>query len=385
MIRFTTAGESHGESLLVILEGIPAGLAVNYKDIDLDLARRQKGYGRGKRMSIETDVVKILSGMRHLRTLGSPIAMSIANRDFQNWVNTMSPTSSECDDKPLLRPRPGHADLSGLIKYNVKDFRDILERASARETAARVAAGAVCKILLKEFDISIMSYTSQIGDVVADISSIKEGKLLYDTEMSEVRCPDTVASKKMIELVDKARLQGDTLGGKVVVVVKDVPAGLGSHTQWDLKLDGRLAQSLISIQAVKAVEFGDGTKLAENFGSVSHDEIFYSNAKWFYRKTNRAGGIEGGMSNGEPIVVTCTMKAIPSLANPLHSVNLVTKRTAKAEAVRSDICAVPAVGVVAEAAVAIELAKALKEKFGGDSLEDMKKNVNTYKERLKAL
>jgi chorismate synthase len=385
MIRFTTAGESHGEALLVILEGIPAGLVINYKDIDLDLARRQKGYGRGKRMSIETDVIKILSGMRHLRTLGSPIAMSIANKDFQNWVNIMSPTSNESDGKPLLRPRPGHADLSGLIKYGVKDFRDILERASARETAARVAAGAVCKVLLKEFGISIMSYTLQIGDVVADLSSIKENKIWHDTEMSEVRCPDIIASKKMIKLIDKARFQGDTLGGKVVVVVKDVPAGLGSHTQWDLKLDGRLAQSLVSIQAVKAVEFGDGTKLAENFGSMSQDEIFYSNTKGFYRKTNRAGGIEGGMSNGESIVVTCTMKAIPSLVNPLHSVNLVTKKTAKAEAVRSDICAVPAAGIVAEAAVAIELAKALKEKFGGDSLEDMKKNVNIYKERLKAL
>jgi chorismate synthase len=385
MIRFTTAGESHGEVLLVILEGIPAGLAINYKDIDLDLARRQKGYGRGKRMAIETDVIKILSGVRHLSTLGSPIAMSIANKDFQNWIDVMSPISSDSKSKPLLNPRPGHADLSGLIKYNVKDFRDILERASARETAARVAAGAVCKALLKEFGISIMSYTSQIGDVVADISSIKENKLLYDTEISEVRCPDAVASKKMMKLIDKARLQGDTLGGKVVIVAKGVPVGLGSHTQWDLKLDGRLAQSLVSIQAVKAVEFGDGTKLAKNFGSTSHDEIFYSNIKWFYRKTNRAGGIEGGMSNGEHIIITCTLKAIPSLVNPLSSVNLITKKTAKAQVVRSDVCAVSAAGVVAEAAVAIELAHALKEKFGGDCLEDMKKNVNSYKERLEAL
>jgi chorismate synthase len=385
MIRFTTAGESHGEILLVILEGIPAGLTINYKDIDLDLARRQKGYGRGKRMAIETDVIKILSGVRHLRTLGSPIAMSIANKDFQNWIDIMSPTSSNSKTKPLLNPRPGHADLPGLIKYNVKDFRDILERASARETAARVAAGAVCKALLKEFGVSIMSYTSQIGDVAAEISSIKENKLFYDTEMSKVRCPDMAASKKMMKLIDKARLQGDTLGGKVVIVAKGVPVGLGSHTQWDLKLDGRLAQSLVSIQAVKAVEFGDGTKLAKNFGSTSHDEIFYNNTKGFYRKTNRAGGIEGGMSNGEHIIITCTLKAIPSLENPLSSVNLITKKTAKAQVVRSDVCAVSAAGVVAEAAVAIELARALKEKFGGDCLEDMKKNVSSYKKRLEAL
>jgi chorismate synthase len=385
MIRFTTAGESHGRSLLVIVEGIPAGLTINYKDIDLDLARRQKGYGRGKRMAIETDVIEILSGVRHLRTLGSPIAMSIANKDFQNWTNIMSPTSNDSSNKPLLKPRPGHADLSGLIKYDVKDFRDILERASARETAARVAAGAVCKVLLKEFGISIMSYTLQIGDIVAEISSIKENKLLCKREMSEVGCPDMAASKKMIKLIDKARLQGDTLGGKVVVIAKDVPVGLGSHTQWDLKLDGRLAQSLVSIQSVKAVEFGDGAKLAKNFGSASHDEIFHSKTKGFYRKTNRAGGIEGGISNGEHIVITCTMKAIPSLANSLSSVDISTKKTAKAQVVRSDVCAVPAAGVVAEAAVAIELAHALKEKFGGDSLRDMKKNVNSYKERLKAL
>jgi len=385
MIRFTTAGESHGEGILVVLEGIPAGLTVNSEDVDLELARRQKGYGRGQRMHIETDSVKILSGMRYARTIGSPIAMYISNKDFKNWLHVMSPVSVDLDGTTLLKPRPGHADLAGLMKYGVNDFRDILERASARETAARVAAGAVCKMLLKEMGINIISYTLQIGNVSVDMSSIKEDDVWNNTETSYVRCPDAGASARMIKLIKKAGAKGDTLGGKVTVVAKNVPAGLGSHTQWDLKLDGRLAQSLISIQAIKAVEFGNGTKLASLFGSLSHDEIFYSEVKGFYRNTNMAGGIEGGMSNGEPIIVTCTMKAIPSLSKPLHSVNLVTKQPAKAEAIRSDVCAVPAAGIVAEAAVAIELAKALKEKFGGDCLEDMKKNINIYKDRLKTL
>jgi len=385
MVRFTTAGESHGEGIFAILEGIPAGLTVNSEDIDLELARRQKGYGRGQRMNIETDCVKIFSGVRYAKTIGSPITMYISNRDFKNWLHIMSTGSVDLDGTTLLKPRPGHADLAGLMKYGVGDFRDILERASARETAARVAAGAVCKLLLKAFGISILSYTIQIGNVLANISSIKESDIRHKTEASCVRCPDVSASRRMVKLIKKTGRKGDTLGGKITIVVSNIPVGLGSHTQWDLKLDGRLAQSLISIQAIKAVEFGEGTKLASLFGSFSHDEIFYNKVKGFYRNTNMAGGIEGGMSNGEPLVITCTMKAIPSLSKPLHSVNLATKQFAKAEAIRSDVCAVPAAGIVAEAAVAIELAKALKEKFGGDSLEDMKNNVNIYKERLKTL
>ncbi|MDR3330846.1 MAG: chorismate synthase [Endomicrobium sp.] len=386
MIRFTTAGESHGEVLVVVIEGIPAGLTINLEDINIDLARRQRGYGRGKRMLIETDIIKVLSGIRHGRTLGSPITMSIANKDFESWMQVMSPVSSSSSvGVSLLRPRPGHADLSGLMKYGVNDFRDILERASARETAARVAVGAVCKMLLKKFGIIVMSYTLQIGSIVANMFSIAENEVQQLAEMSYVRCPDAVASKKMIELINEVSINGDTLGGKIVVIAKNVLVGLGSHTQWDLKLDGRIAQSLISIQAVKAVEFGAGSNLAECFGSVSHDEIFYSETKGFYRRTNRAGGIEGGMSNGEPIVVTCTMKAIPSLANPLRSVNIVTKEAETAELVRSDICAVPALAVVAEAAVAIELSKALSEKFGSDCLKDMENSFNMYKERLGAL
>ncbi|AKL97401.1 chorismate synthase [Endomicrobium proavitum] len=383
MIRFTTAGESHGRGIIAILEGIPAGLNVNSEDIDVELARRQKGYGRGARMRIETDVVKVLSGMRYARTIGSPIALYVTNRDWENWENIMSPIAVDLDGEILLKPRPGHADLAGLMKYGSTDFRDILERASARETAARVAVGAVCKELLKEFDIRITSYTLQIGNVTADINSVPAEKIWHNTEMSYVRCPDAAASKKMIQLIKKTGSQGDTLGGKLAVKIENVPAGLGSHTQWDLKLDGRLAQSFLSIQAIKAVEFGSGSKLAAIPGSLSHDEIFYNDKKGFYRNTNRAGGIEGGMSNGETIEISCTMKAIPSLAKPLRSVNLSTKKAAKAEAVRSDVCAVPAAGIVAEAVAAFEIAKALKEKFGGDNIEDMKKSVAAYKARLK--
>ncbi|MCL2485166.1 MAG: chorismate synthase [Endomicrobia bacterium] len=382
-MRFTTAGESHGRGLVVILEGIPAGLTVNSEDIDVELARRQKGFGRGLRMKIETDTAWIMSGMRHARTLGSPIALFIENKDWENWKGVMSPVSVDLDGKILEKPRPGHADLAGLMKYGVADFRDILERASARETAARVAAGAVCKELLKEFGINILSYTTQIGNVSANVSKISKDKIWHDTEMSYVRCPDAAASKKMVQLIKSAASKGDTLGGKFTVVVQNLPPGLGSHTQWDLKLDGKLSQSLMSIQSIKAVEIGSGTKLASLFGSESHDEIFYKNDKGFYRNTNRAGGIEGGMSNGEPVEITCTMKAIPSLSKPLRSVNLATKNPVKAEAVRSDVCAVPAAGVVAEAAVAIEIAKALKEKFGGDCVEDMKKSYETYIKRLK--
>jgi len=384
-IRFVTAGETHGRGLVVILEGIPAGLNINSEDIDVELMRRQKGFGRGQRMKIESDTVTILSGLRHARSLGSPIALYIENKDWSNWTSVMSPVSVDLDGKILLKPRPGQPDLAGLMKYGVTDFRDILERASARETAARVAAGAVCKELLKTFGISVSSYTLQIGNVTANMKGIPNNKIWHDTEMSFVRCPDPVATKKMINLIKAASAKGDTLGGKIVVRAEGVPAGLGSHTQWDLKLDGRLAQSLMSIQAIKAVEVGGGAKLGSLPGSQVHDEIFYSAKKGFYRNTNRAGGIEGGTSNGETVEITCTMKPIPSLAKPLRSVNLRTKKAEKAEAVRSDVCAVPAAGVVAEAAVAFELARAMKEKFGGDSMRDMKESFRCYTERLKEI
>jgi chorismate synthase len=385
MIRFTTAGESHGQAILAILEGIPSGLNINSEDIDVDLARRQKGYGRGNRMRIETDQVNILSGVRYARTLGSPITLLIYNKDWDNWQSVMSPTSVDIDGKYLQKPRPGHADLVGLIKYGVNDFRDILERASARETAARVAVGSVCRELLKEFGINIYSYVTSIGKVSVNLDTIDKKNISHLAEMSFVRCPNKEASKKMIQAIKQASKNGDTLGGKFKIIAENVPIGLGSHTQWDLKLDGRLAQSLMSIQAIKAVEFGLGTDFAKISGSLAHDEIFYSNKNGFYRTTNRAGGTEGGMSNGQDIEITCTMKPIPSLIKQLKSVNIHTKKTDKAEAVRSDVCAVPAAGVVGEAAVAYELARAMVEKFGGDSLEDMKKNYKTYISRIKVL
>jgi chorismate synthase len=380
-----TAGESHGRAIMAIIEGIPAGLVVNAEDIDAELARRQKGYGRGARMKIETDFVRILSGVRHARALGSPIVMYVHNMDWNNCKPLMSPVSVDLDGTILEKPRPGHADLAGLMKYGVKDFRDILERASARETAGRVAAGAVCKELLSIFGILVQSYIVQIGGVCADIKSIPKDKLFSKAEESPVRCPDKVASEKMISLIKKAGAKGDTLGGKFVVKISNVMAGLGSHTQWDLKLDARLSQSLMSIQAIKAVEIGEGVNFAALNGSISHDEIFYNSKKGFFRNTNRAGGIEGGMSNGSPIEITCSMKAIPSLAKPLRSVNIISKKAQRAQAVRSDVCAVPAAAVVAEAAAAFEIARALKEKFGGDCIEDMKKSVQAYKARLKTL
>ena len=385
MLRFSTAGESHGQGLITILEGIPAGLNINTEDIDVDLARRQKGYGRGQRMNIETDQVHILSGVRYAKSMGSPITLFIFNKDWQNWQSVMSPTSVDIDGKHLKKPRPGHADLAGLMKYGVDDFRNILERASARETAARVAVGAVCRELLKEFGINIYSYVETIGKVSAKLSGIDKSQIQHLAEMSFVRCPDKVASKKMIQVIRQANSKGDTLGGKFKVIAENVPIGLGSHTQWDLKLDGRLAQSLMSIQAIKAVEVGLGTKFASTLGSSSHDEIFYSNKKGFYRMTNRAGGTEGGMSNGENIEISCTMKPIPSLSKPLKSVNIDNKKAEKAEAVRSDVCAVPAAGVVGEAAVAFELARAMIDKFGGDCLEDMKNNYKNYISRIQII
>ncbi|MDR0723595.1 MAG: chorismate synthase [Endomicrobium sp.] len=385
MIMFTTSGESHGKALIGIVEGIPAGLKIDQEYINKELSRRQQGYGRGERKLIENDKVEIISGVRHQRTLGSPIALLIENKDYKNCESLMSPYYLSSNEQQLLKPRPGHADLAGLIKYGVKDFRDILERASARETASRVALGAICKSFLQEFKIDIMSYTLQVGSIVADIDCVRKREFWKDVEKSPLRCPDAKASLQMKRLIDEVSKKGDTLGGKVVIVAKNIPIGLGSHTQWDLKLDGRLAKGLISIQAVKAIEFGLGVELAGVFGSSGQDEIFYNSKKGFYRTTNRAGGIEGGISNGEPIIITCTMKPIPSLKKSLNSVNLKTKKISKAQVVRSDVCAVSSLGVVCEAVVASEIANAFKEKFGADSLQDIKNNFNSYKKRIKAL
>ena len=379
MLRYVTAGESHGKQLTVILEGLPAGLGLGPEDINADLSRRQQGFGRGARMKIEKDSVEFTGGVRLGETIGSPVCMVIKNYDWENWRHIMAAGREEFDEKVMqLRPRPGHADLAAALKFGRKDLRDILERASARETAARVAAGAACKRFLSEFGVKVFSYTSSIGGIKAVTGALSPGEIAKLSEASPVRTPDKSAEKKMMESVSAAEEKGDTVGGVFTVVALGVPPGLGSHTQWDLKLDGRIAMSLISIQAVKGTAFGLGFGFADLNGSAVHDEISYSAEKGFYRNTNNAGGIEGGVSNGEDIVVHCAMKPIPSLKKPMASVNMRTKEPDRAEAVRGDVCAVPAAGVIGEAVVAFELARAFKEKFGGDSMGEAKRNMAAY-------
>lgn len=385
MLRFLTAGESHGELLMGIIEGIPAGLLIRVTDIDRDLSRRQVGYGRGNRMKIEKDQVKIYSGVRWGRTLGSPVGLMIRNKDWENWRDKMSVDTMFLNSAdPLTRPRPGHADLAGALKYSMTDIRNILERSSARETAMRVAVGSVAKRLLEEFGIEVISHVLSIGGVYAKVPKISVHELKKRAEASELRCADPEAEKRMIRKIDEAKVAGDTLGGVFEVIIKGVIVGLGSHVHWDRKLDARLANALMSVQAIKGVEVGAGFGVANRPGSQVHDEIFWSRKEGFYRKTNMAGGIEGGISNGEPIVLRAVMKPIPTLMKPLRSVDLASKRPFKASVERSDVCAVPAAGVVAEAAVAFEIASALVEKFGGDSIEEMKRNFAQYDRHLKA-
>jgi len=385
MLRFITAGESHGELLMGIIEGMPAGLLIRVTDIDRDLSRRQVGYGRGNRMKIERDQVKIYSGVRWGRTLGSPVGLMIRNKDWENWrdkmsVDTMFLNSAE----PLTRPRPGHADLAGALKYGMTDIRNILERSSARETAMRVAVGSVAKRLLDEFGIEVVSHVLSMGGVYAKVPKISVSELKKRVEVSDLRCVDAEAEKRMMRRIDEAKAAGDTLGGVFEVILNGVPVGLGSHAHWDRKLDARLANALMSIQAIKGVEVGAGFGVANRPGSQVHDEIFWSRKEGFYRKTNMAGGIEGGISNGEPIVLRAAMKPLPTLMKPLRSVDLASKRPFKASVERSDVSAVPAAGVVAEAAVAFEIASALVEKFGGDSIDEMKRNFSQYDRHLKA-
>lgn len=343
MIRYVTSGESHGKCLHAILEGIPAGLKLSEGDVNRELERRQKGFGRGERMQkIEKDKVEITSGLRWGETIGSPITMVITNRDWENWKKLMSIYASDKEMKArMVRPRPGHADLAGALKYGREDLRDILERASARETAARVAVGAVCKKLLAEFVIKVVSMTEEIGGIEAVISKLNVEEIEKMSESSLVRCPDKNAEKKMVEAIGKAEKAGDTLGGVFTVLVFNPPPGLGSHAQWDLRLDGRLAQALMSIPAVKGVEIGAGFVMAREPGSKVHDEIFYEAGRGYYRKTNNSGGIEGGISNGENIITRVAMKPLSSLKKPLKSVDMITKREVPAEVVRGDICAVP--------------------------------------------
>jgi len=385
MLRFLTAGESHGELLMGIIEGMPAGLLIRVTDIDRDLGRRQAGYGRGNRMKIEKDSVKIYTGVRWGKTLGGPIGLMIRNKDWENWRDKMSPDPMFLNSAdPVTRPRPGHADLAGALKYCMTDIRNILERSSARETAMRVAIGAVAKRLLEEFGIDVVSHVLSIDGIFAKVPKLTVTDLKKHVEASELRCSDPEAERRMMRRIDEAKLAGDSLGGVFEVMISGVPAGLGSHSHWDRKLDGRLAAALMSIQAIKGVEIGAGFGSANRLGSMVHDEIFWNRKEGFYRKTNMAGGIEGGISNGETITLRAAMKPIPTLMKPLRSVDLASRKPFKASVERSDVCAVPAAGVVAESAAAFEIASALIEKLGGDSIDEMKRNYHGYLKYLKA-
>lgn len=379
MLRYLTAGESHGPALTVIVEGMPSGLSLTEEYINSQLARRQRGYGRGARMKIEKDCVRILSGVRGGVTLGSPVTLQVENRDWAEWSEVMSPgTGAAVDKRVVTRPRPGHADLAGAIKYRHGDIRNVLERSSARETAARVAAGSVARRLLEELGIRIAGEVIRVGDVVAQASELSPEELERRLVCSRLLCADPGAEQRMIGAIDRAMEAGDTLGGIFEIRAYGVPAGLGSYTQWDRRLDGRLAAALMSIQAVKGVEIGIGFAAAGLFGSQVQDEIFYDRNRGFYRLTNRAGGIEGGVTNGEVLVLRAAMKPIPTLGRPLQSVDLLTKEPSSASVERSDVCAVPAACVTGEAVVAWELARACLEKCGGDSLAELKDNWDRY-------
>jgi chorismate synthase len=383
MFRYLTAGESHGPRLTAIIEGLPAGLTIAADQINRDLARRQRGYGRGGRMKIETDTVEILSGVRWGLSLGSPVTLAVINRDWENWQEKMSPDAVHRDETGrVTRARPGHVDLPGAVKYAQRDVRNILERSSARETAVRVAVGGVAKCLLANFGITINGFVTEIGGIKATRPALPLEELVDMAAKSELFTYDPDAELAMKAHIDQMKAAGDSVGGVVEVVACGVPIGLGSHVQWDRKLDARLAMALMSIQAIKGVEVGCGFAAAATPGSRVHDEIFYApNAGGkspFYRKTNNAGGIEGGTSNGEDIVVRAAMKPIPTLYKPLKTVDLESKEAVEATVERSDVCAVPAAAVVAEAVVAIELAAAFLEKFGGDSLTEIKRNYDSY-------
>jgi chorismate synthase len=389
MLRFTTAGESHGQALVGILEGIPAGLSLLAEHVDAQLARRQQGYGRGRRMQIEQDTVELLSGVRAGETLGSPIAMLIRNRDWKNWQDIMdaAPRSEDPTRKrAVTRVRPGHADLAGLLKYDRTDARDILERASARETTARVAVAAVCRRLLTEFGVRIGSHIVQLGDVSATRPQTWPDDLNAAADASPLRTLDPEAERRMIERIDVVKREGNTLGGIAEVVCTGLCVGLGSHTAWDRKLDGRIGRAILSIPAVKGMEIGMGFDAARLTGAEVHDEID-PDAKstltgGVRRRTNRAGGLEGGMTTGEPLVVRVAMKPISTLMRPLSTVDVATGEKAQATAERSDVTAVPAMGVIAEAMLAIVLAEAMLEKFGGDSMRETRRNYDGYLSQL---
>ncbi len=388
MFDFVTAGESHGKGLVAVISGIPLGLEIDFEFINQDLKRRQSGYGRGGRMKIESDRLDVISGVRFGKTIGSPVAILIENRDWANWQEAMSVESKLVPEekiKKVTKPRPGHADLSGALKYNTKDIRNILERSSARETTARVAVGGFAKLLLRHFGMEIASHTLSIGQVrLPDDKFYQFGDVKAIRDNTELRCIDADVEGQMIEAIKAAHMSGDTIGGAFEVIATGVCPGLGSHTSWDRKLDGLLAQAIMSINAVKAVDVGGGQRICALPGSRVHDEVFYDLEKSaFYRGSNNAGGIEGGMSNGCDIVVRGHIKPIPTLRKPLRSVDILTKQPFDAAYERSDTCVVPAAGVVGEAMVAIVLAKCFLEKFSGDSLEETERNYRGYVNQLR--
>ncbi|MBB6735751.1 chorismate synthase [Cohnella zeiphila] len=380
-LRYLTAGETHGPQLTAIIEGLPSNLEIDFEALNFQLLRRQKGHGRGRRMQIEKDTAQVLGGVRHGRTTGAPVALVVANNDWKHWTSVMNVEPIEGGDEAkrrIHRPRPGHADLNGGLKYDLKDLRNVLERSSARETAVRVAVGAIARQLLEAFGIKVAGRVVSIGGIVAKTPDLPLDELIARTEESPVRVADAETEAKMIALIDQTKADGDSIGGVVECIVAGVPVGLGSHVQWDRKLDGRIAQAVVSINAFKGVEFGIGFEAAERPGSQVHDEILYSEERGYHRASNRLGGFEGGMTNGMPIVVRGVMKPIPTLYKPLQSVDIDTKEAFAAQVERSDACAVPAASVVMESVVAWEVAKAFLEKFGGDSMEEIRANYDNY-------
>jgi chorismate synthase len=381
-IRFTTSGESHGPGLTAIVEGLPAGLPLSLEDLDRDLARRQLGHGRGGRMKIESDRAEVVSGVRHGATLGSPVTIRIQNRDYANWEERMNPWPVDGDVPEVHLPRPGHADLAGIQKYGFTDVRNVLERASARETAARVACGALAKGFLADFGVQVFSHVVQIGSVRADAADALEPADFAAVDDSPVRCLDAAASDAMVAAIDAARKANESLGGVFEVRAYGLVPGLGSYMSWKNRMDGRLAQAILSIQAMKGVSVGDAFDVAGRVGSEAHDEIFWSEERGWHRETNRSGGLEGGMTTGEPLVVRGAMKPLPTLTKPLRSVDTETKQPAQALRERTDSCTVPAAGVVGEAMVALMLADAYREKFGGDHIDDVRAAFTAYRERI---
>jgi chorismate synthase len=381
-LRLITAGESHGPGLTCILEGLPAGLTLERDQINRDLARRQLGHGRGGRMKIERDQAEVTGGVRHGRTLGGPIALQVTNRDYANWEERMNPWPVDAAVAEVHLPRPGHADLVGTQKYGMTDVRNVLERASARETAARVAGGAVAKAFLRELGVEVFSHVTQITSVHAPRKEDLTPQDFANVDESPVRCLDPEATKSMVAEIDRLRKANESLGGVFEVRAFGLVPGLGSHVSWEERLDGRLGQAILSIQAIKAVSIGDGTEVAGLPGSQAHDEIFYDDQDGYYRQTNRAGGVEGGMTTGAPLVVRASMKPLPTLTKPLRSVDIATHEPAEALRERTDSCTVPAAGVVGEAMVAFVLADAYRRKFGGDHIDDVRGSLRAYEERI---